>query len=214
VKQRFMYLLVALTAVILVGGSVLANTDERIIYSFPGNTLIAYGGDKTETVLSGRDSFPKAGGEFVAPFATKIISDCQCTYYGNGYVETCFESTVRCDVWGSLPVWAEVEGESETAWWGTEPQYYSDRIKLDESWRFNGISVYVSFPPGFSGSGDTVTWSGSDDSGTSYRLRHIYSGIRGESWVSLTSVRQNSNGSHKLGNTWVSANATDGCSTL
>ena len=186
----------------------------NLLYSYPGNTLISYGGDKVKVDIDGY-RFPKVEGPRVEPLAIKTISDTQRTYYGDAYVETSFYSTVRCDIWWSLPQWAEVEGSSETGWWGTEPQFYSDKIKLDESWRFNGISVYVSFPPGFSGSGNTVTWSGEDDSGTSYRLVHIYSGIRGESWVALTSVRQNSNGSHffESTHTWVSANATDGCST-
>jgi len=192
----------------------LAKVEERVIYSFPGNTLIALGGEKIQVEID-RDLFPKfsPGPRPTAWVKQKTLYDSQSTPYGDGAVETWFESTVTYDVY-TLPVWAEVEGEANTMWTGWDPQFYSDRIKLESSWTFNGISVYVSYPPGFSGSGDTVTWSGEDDSGTAWRLTHIYSGIRGESWVGLTSVRQNTNGSHYFGSThtWVSANATDGCS--
>jgi len=211
-----MYLLIGLAvALISVQGSVWASVQERIIYSFPGNTLIAYSGTKSKVVITERNAFPQTGGPSVTLWGkTKYLYDSDSTPYGNGSVESWFNSTVLYDAW-TLPYWAEVEGESNTAWWGTEPQIDSSRIRLDESWSFNGWSVYLSYPPGFSSSGHTVTWSGSDDSGSAYRLRHVYSGIRGESWIALTSVRQSSNGSHYFSSdhTWVSANATGGCST-
>jgi len=213
VRWWMMFLLVGLFATIAVSPSAWARVEERIIYVLPGNALVAYGGDKTDTVLTPRGAFPRAGDSSAASRGTKYLSDSQTTDYGNSYVETWFSSTVRYDAW-TLPYWAEVEGESNTAWWGTEPQLYSDVIRLDEGWTFNGISVYVSYPPGFSSSGNTVTWSGEDNSGTAWKLRHIYSGIRGQSWIGLTSVRQSSNGSHYFSSdhTWVSANATDGVS--
>lgn len=213
-KRRLLYLLVVLVvALVAAEGSVWAHVEERIIYVLPGNALIAYGGDKTDTVLTPSGAFPRAGDSSAASRGTKYLSDSQTTDYGNSYVETWFSSTVRYDAW-TLPYWAEVERESNTAWWGTEPQLYSDVIRLDEGWTFNGISVYVSYPPGFSSTGNTVAWSGEDDSGTAWKLRHIYSGIRGQSWIGLSSVRQSSNGSHYFSSdyTWVSANATDGVS--
>lgn len=201
-------------ALVIMSLSGLAQIEERVIYSFPGNTLIAFSGEKVRVKID-PGLFPKFSLDPRPTFwaKQKTLYDSQSTPYGDGAVKTWFESTVTYDAW-TLPYWAEVEGEANTMWTGWNPQFYSDRIRLESSWTFNGISVYVSYPPGFSGSGNTVTWSGEDDSGTAWMLTHIYSGIRGESWVGLTSVRQNTNGSHYFGSThtWVSANATDGCS--
>ena len=166
-----------------------AKVEERVIYSFPGNTLIAFGGEKVRVEID-RDLFPKfsPGPQPTFWVKQKTLYGFKSTPYGDGAVETWFNSTVTYDAY-TLPAWAEVEGEAHTMWTGFDPQYYSDRIRLESSWTFNGISVYVSYPPGFSGFGNTVTWSGEDNSGTAWMLTHIYSGIRGESWFGLTSVR-------------------------
>lgn len=206
-----MFSLCAALAIMSLSG--LAQIEERVIYSFPGNTLIAIGGEKVRVKID-RDLFPKfsPGPRPTFWVKQKTLYGFKSTPYGNGTVETWFESTVTYDAY-TLPVWAEVEGEARTMWTGTYPQFYSDRIRLESSWTFNGIGVYVSYPPGFSSFGNTVTWSGEDNSSNAWMLI-LYSGIRGESWVGLTSVRQSTNGSHyfESTHTWVSANATDGCS--
>ncbi len=184
---------------------------DRVVYNRNGNMLLLYGGDKSRTI---EDIIPSPIG---LTRATKTISDSQTTYYGDRYVKTYFTSTVECDIWWSYPMWAEVSGSTTTAWYGTDPQYYSSEIKLSEQWIFGGYSITLSYPGGvgFSGSSKTISWSAHDTSGNYWRMSHVYSGIRGESSVLLTSVRQNSLGSHKFNttNTWVSAYATDGCST-
>jgi len=217
VKRRLMYLLLALVvALVAVEGSVWANVQERILYISPGSTLIAYGGDKVNPTLLPMKSFPKAPKALMMkPLAqtTRTLSDNNSQAYGDGYVDTYFNSTVYEGA--GWKVWAEVEGNAVTSWSGTQPQYYSSKIKLDESWTFNGISVSVSSGGGigFSTSGNTVCWSGEDDSGTSWSLNNSYSGIYGESWVALTSVRQSVMGTHYFESThhYVSTMATDGC---
>jgi len=210
-KGKLIGLICVATAMIMGIMAFGAQDGDRVVYDRHGNVLILYGGDKTRTIV---DIMPPTSG---MTDAVKTISDSQNTYYGNSYVKTYFTSTVECDIWWSYPMWAEVAGSTTTAWYGTVPQYYSSEIRLDETWTFNGISVSVSYPSGvgFSGSSTTISWSGDDTSGTHWRMTHIFSGLRGESWVALTSVRQSSNGSHYFEdpNDWVSANATDGCST-
>jgi hypothetical protein len=181
-----MYLLAALlVTVIAVNGSALANVQERVIYISPGSALIAYGGDKVNPKLLPIKSFPKSPKALmVEPLTqvTRTLFDRQFTAYGDGDVVTSLDSIVN-EGSGWWKAWAEVEGRSETDWTGTQPQYYSTKIRLDESWRFHGVNVSVSYPPGigYSSSWDTVSWSGGDDSGTSWALSHTYSGIYGES---------------------------------
>lgn len=216
-KRRLMYLLVALVvALVAAEGSVWANVQERVIYNSPGSVLIAYGGDKVDPRLLPMKSFPKTPKALmVEPLRqiTRTISDDNYQAYGDGYVDTYFNSTVYEG--SGWKVWAEVDGHSITSWSGTQPQYYSTKIRLDESWTFSGISVSVSTGGGigFSTSGNTVYWSGEDDSGTSWSLSHYYSGIYGESRWALWSVRQSVNGSHffESTHTYVSAMASDGC---
>ena len=220
-KRRLMYLLVALVAALVaVEGSVWANVQERILYISPGSALIAYSGDKVKPELLPMRSFPKAPKALMVEQLTQVtrtLFDRQFTAYGDGEVVTSLDSIVN-EGSGWWKVWAEVEGRSETDWTGTQPQYYSTKIRLDESWTFNGISVSVSTGGGigFSTSGNTVYWSGEDDSGTSWALSNTYSGIYGESsgpFAALWSVRQSTNGSHFFieDSAWVSAMATDGC---
>jgi len=196
---------------VLMSTACVATKEEQVVYNRNGNALIFYGGDKTTTVET-QVLLPT---ELRSP--TKTLSASRKTYYGNAYVKTQFTSAVECDIWFSYPLWAEVAGTTYTYWGGSDPQYYSSRIQLAESWTFNGVSVSVSYPPGvqFSGSSRTIEWYGEDTSGDHWMMTHIYSGLRGESWIALTSVRQGSYGSHyfETTSTWVSAYATDGCST-
>ncbi len=211
VKKLAVVVVIGVLAVALASIACAASKEEQVVFNRDGNALILYGGDKS-TTSNVRVQLP-AG----LRTATKTISDSQRTYYGNSYVVTQFASTVECDIWFSWPMWAEVAGSTTTAWIGTDPQFNSSRIDLSESWTFNGSSVSVSYPGGlgFSGSSKTIRWSEQDNSGNHWRMTHIYSGLRGESRVLLTSVRQSSNGSHYFDSdsTWVSAYATDGCST-
>lgn len=215
-NRRLMYLLIGLAvALITVEGSVWASVQERVLYTSPGSTLIAYSGDKVKPELLPLRSLTKAPKALtVEPLAetTRTLYDDDYQPYGNGEVDTYFESTVYEG--SGWKVWAEVDGHSMTSWSGTQPQYNSSKIRLDESWTFNGWSVSVSTSGfGYSTSGNTVTWSGEDDSGTTWSLGHSYSGIYGESRWALWSVRQTSTGTHYFASTheFVSTTATDGC---
>ncbi|OPY58267.1 MAG: hypothetical protein A4E55_01039 [Pelotomaculum sp. PtaU1.Bin035] len=138
--------------------------------------------------------------------SVRYLGDYEETDYGDGQVYSRQEGTATM-TGGTYVQDVVTDGHTRTAWSGTSPQWYSSKIKLSESWKFNGISVTVSYPPSFSGSGDTVTWEGEDTSGTHYTMDHYYNGVSGRSYVSLWSLTKRSTGSHYFSSTgaWVSA---------
>jgi|GEM_PF-2446787 len=106
-----------------------------------------------------------------------------------------------------------INGTTETNWSGTQPQWNSDQIKLNESWTFHGIAASVSIPLGigFSGSGNTVSWSAHDTSGNHWRMRHDYAGVQGGCYVFLTGSTKAGAASHRFqGLRWISTNESRG----
>jgi hypothetical protein len=213
-KRRTVSILVVAILALAVVSAAASKPDVSIIYDRQGNALIAYGGDKGDIPTFSATSFCSTaelvstkslfGGSF-------SLSKWRSTSYGNGSVRTEFISTVE---WGTewTYVWREVSGQSMTYWTGSTPQEFSDVIELDEYWKFGGLSVSVSYPGGVgaSGSGSTIYWSGDDGgTGTHWYLAHIYSGYYGQSYISMTYVKQSSDGSHRFDCVWVSACATD-----
>jgi|GEM_PF-1280059 len=186
----------------------------NVLFDRNGNALVAYGGSK--------DRIPTFAASTSAPatltFSTESISSgsftlrkWKSTSFGDGSVRTEFVSTVD---WGVefWIVWREVEGQSMTYWVGGLPQEYSDKIELDEYWKFGGVSVSVSYPSGVgaSGSSNTIRWDGDDGgTGTHWYLAHIYSGYYAQSYIAMTYVKQSSDGSHRFDAVWVSACAVD-----
>ncbi len=192
-------LFLAVLALVAVGA--LGTPTVRVIYNHLGNALLVYGGDKQEggsTQFSPESIAMDSGSSGILPFRMKHLSASKSKPYGDSYVYTAFDSTLL--LWAQFdPIrWVEVYGESETSWLGFVPQYYSSQITFAESWTFNGWAVSLSFPSGvgLSGSGKTVNWSASDASGAAWSMRHQYDGLRAESYLTLSSVRQSSAGSH------------------
>jgi len=219
VKKSGMFVPLLLAVVALVAVGALGTPTVRIIYNHLGNALIVYGGDKQGgegiQFSTGSVSMDSGSSGIFSP-RVKYLSASRSAPYGDAYVYTAFNSTLL--LWTEFdPIrWVEVYGESETSWLGVEPQFYSSQITFAESWTFNGWAVTLSFPSGvgLSGSGKTVNWSASDASGEAWSMRHQYEGLRAESYLTLSSVRQSSAGSHMfiIGGTrkWVTAYASAG----
>jgi hypothetical protein len=204
-------------ALVVVSGCVavgLAKDDAgRVVYNRNGNALILFGGPKENSPsLSSFQSLSTRTASAAAMFPVHSMSDYDAQSYGNGFVRTEFDTHVIYGTDYLVTVWREVDGESETFWAGTSPQYNSSKIKLAESWKFGGIAITVSLPGGvgFSGVGSTIKWSGSDNSGNHWRMGHIYSGLYAQSHVCMLNVRQSSEGSHYFSTVgeWVSTMAT------
>jgi hypothetical protein len=205
-------LVIALSAV-----SALAVAKDKVLYDRDGNALVALGGAKGTAPArssSSAVSLTAVGGDYYFYMhAVKQIA------YGDSYVRTEFWTDIWTGLASVTEQWVDVSGDTTTSWLGTWPQYYSTKIRLDESWKFGGVSVSVTTAPGlgFSVSSTTVTWSG-DCAGDYWALTHTYSGVSAQGFL-VSSVRQNSNGSHffRVGRSgspeWVSANATKGIST-
>jgi hypothetical protein len=152
-----------------------------------------------ETDIENNTQFPF---DFSAPLAP----------FGNGHV-TLRQSGVRIshdpNPW---TVARTINGTTETNWTGTQPQWNSDQIKLNESWTFSGIFVTVSWPfgVGFSGSGNTVNWFAHDTSGNQWRMRHDYFGIEGRSSTALTGTTKAGTASHRFeGWRWISTSRSN-----
>jgi len=190
--------MVTVIALVAVGG---VAAQKEIIYDHPGNTLIAYGGDKIP------------GTPDLGILAWGDLQDTDINPYGDGDVKTHFQASVEESYDGGAKQLEVADGYTLTRWGGSDPQLYSDEIELDESWTFHGTNIIISFPPGYSGMENTVTWSGEVTSGSHYALEHDYSGIAATADNDLNGVTQASNGSHLFQGTgynrWVSANAHD-----
>jgi hypothetical protein len=153
----------------------------------------------TETDIENNTRFPF---DFSAPPAP----------FGNGHV-TLRQSGVHINFPFEIIHRRRVDGTTQTAWTGTQPQWNSDQIKLNESWRFHGIAVSVSVPPGvgFSAHADTVSWSAHDTSGTQWRMRHDYLGVEGRSAIAVTGITKAGTASHRFqGWRWVSTSRSMG----
>jgi hypothetical protein len=183
--------------------------DLEVVYNRRGNALVLFGGNKSRKpdLASFRGTQTSQ-----LEYAVFSMGDYDAEPYGNAFVRTEFESDVVYNG-GVFKVWREVDGESETFWAGTSPQYNSSKIQLEESWRFSGVAVSVSVPGGvgFSGGGSTIRWSGSDTSGNHWWMGHTYSGLYAESYIFMSYVTQSSFGSHYFESTswWVSTMASD-----
>ena len=188
-------------------------SDTWVIYDCNGNALIAYGGAKDQLpAFSVSSSYQLDRTATRAPVGTYLLSAWKSAPFGNDLVTVSFFTDVEYGVEGFFPSrdYRELEGDTHTYWGGTYPQYYSDRIKLSETWRFGGISVLVSFPPGIgaSGSGSTIYWS-DYITGPYWAMWHHYYGFRAETIWFITYTRQTSTGSHLFGNEWVTVSGTD-----
>ena len=206
--------LVVLTIAFASMGGLAKQSDTEVIFDRNGNALIAYGGskDKLPTFSSlTANQLDRISSTSRSADGTFELRKSKTKSFGNGHVGTEF----HCDVdWGVefWYVWREiVDGITITYWTGDVPQSLSDLIELDESWKFYGLSVSVSFSgPGVSGSGNTIRFSGDDGgTGTHWYLAHIYAGYYAQSYIAMTSTRQTSAGLHRFNSTWVTASATD-----
>jgi hypothetical protein len=214
VKRRGHVAACVLVLVALLATAALASSVEKATDYGAGNAVFLIGGDKSTPHREpgqARASLAvvSAWGAIKSLYATKS------TFYGDDFVKTSFRDTVYVTIPRQMIV---VDGSSSTCWLGVDPQFNSSQIRLDEVWTFGGLLVTVSVPSGggFSTSSKTASWSGGDTSGQHWEMDHIYSGIAAESLFPLTSVNHAANGSHyfETTNTWVSANAWKGITSL
>lgn len=218
----------AMVASSLLVAPALSMRTEKVIYDDgKGNALIAIGGTKdgsgdTPSQVSRRGQARSLG----SPDQTLLaIAPEERLIQYHAWGQTPFgDSAVTVEFWAdlwqymTLEIWATVDGETYTGWWGAVPQYYSDKINLADAWKFSGLSVTVSIPAGagFSVIGTTAKWAGGYDGGDAYDLWHIYSGIEAQTWYYLSSMRQTSSGDHFFRTTmsWVSKTVSQGKSLL
>jgi hypothetical protein len=99
-----------------------------------------------------------------------------------------------------VPVYATFNsGHSWSQWTGTNP-WNMDTMRLGDTYKAEGVSVQVSYYPpggGFSGSGDTVSWSGSAPS--TWSIDHYYNGIQFSTGWTFTQFRQTTSGEGQYG---------------
>jgi hypothetical protein len=204
IERMMMVCLVVLA--ILGGTSILATAkaeDMRVVYDRNGEALVLYGGDKASPLpeytlrSSARVSHPG----LLRYYASVNLSDIDQESFGDGSVFTSFDSTAEYyDAWFGDEDWIEVDGETSTAWLGTDPQWNSDEIELVESWTFSFQWLdYLQYPFGadWSESSNSIEYEHTDTSGDWWAMMHSYSGLFGMG-RNPTRVQQRSSGTHKF----------------
>lgn len=200
-----------------------------VIHASPGSIVTVAGGpNKCEEALKLKEelvlqvlhsninatkvqSLPKDGLVTESLFRDRQImsfdSSAAPASFGNGSVALTQQGVIIRDFPDAWTVTMSCSGTTQTLWSGTQPQFNSDQIKLNESWRFHGASITLNIPPGvgFSGSSETVSWSAHDSSGTQWRMSHDYSGVGARSNVALISMTKSGTASHRFqGWRWIS----------
>jgi len=199
--------IVCLVVLVILGSIAILTTakveDMRVVYDRHGEALILYGGDKASPLpeytlrSSARISHPG----LLRYYASVNLSDTDQESFGDGSVFTSFDSTAEYyDAWFGDEDWIEIDGETSTAWLGTEPQWNSDEIRLEESWTFEFEWLdYLQFPfsADWSESSDSIEYEHTDTSGDEWAMMHYYTSLFGMG-RNPNRVRQASTGTHKF----------------
>jgi hypothetical protein len=187
-----------------ISGSTAAREESlRVVYDRNGEALLLCGGDKDRLLpeYTLRSSAKVSHPTLLRYYDSANLSDTDQESFGDGSVFTSFDSTAEYydALWGDED-WIEVEGETSTAWLGTEPQWNSDEIELRESWtlEFQWLD-YLQYPfsADWSDSSDTIEYEHTDTSGDWWAMMHDYSGLFGMG-RNPTRVSQSSSGTHKF----------------
>jgi len=206
-KKKVAFLIGVLVALVLLMGisnlSIAETANMRVVYDRHGEALVLYGGDKASPLpeytlrSSARISHPGS----IEYYASVNLSDIDQEPFGNGSVFTAFDSTAEYyDAWFGDEDWIEIEGETSTAWLGTEPQWNSDEIELSETWTFQFSWLdYLQIPPGadWDSSSSSIEYEHKDTSGNYWAMMHSYSGLFGMG-RNPERVQQHSLGTHKF----------------
>lgn len=97
-------------------------------------------------------------------------------------------------------------GHSWGRWLGSNP-FNATSMTLADTYKAEGVSVTVSYPAGagFSGSGDTVTWSGSVSN--TWTIDHYYNGIHFSTGWWFSGFRQSTRTDAQFGSSFYSTTA-------
>ena len=196
--------MIALLLLIGISSISIAKTkDMRVVYDRNGEALVLYGGGKESPMpeytlrSSARTSPPR----LLKYYGSVDLSDIDQKSFGNSSVFTTFDSTAEYyDAWFGDEDWIEIDGETSTAWLGTEPQWNSTEIQLEELWTFTFDWLdYLQFPPGASWreTSSSIEYEHTDTSGNYWAMMHSYSSLFGMG-RNPKRVFQYSSGTHKF----------------
>jgi hypothetical protein len=182
----------------------------QVVYDRNGEALVLYGGEKTSPLpeygLHSRARISHRTGQGSHPesldyYASVNLSDIDQRPFGDGSVFTSFHSTAEYyDAWFGDEDWISIDGQTSTAWLGTDPQWNSDEIKLAETWTFEFEWLdFLQIPPGidWSESSNSIEFEETDTSGDWWSMMHDYTGLFGMG-RNPARVQQRSSGTHKF----------------
>lgn len=199
--------MMCLIALVVLGGlsvvAVAKSEGMRVVYDRHGEALLLCGGDKASSLpeYTLRSSTLVTHPVVLRYYDSAGLSDIDQQSFGDGSVFTSFDSNAEYyDAWFGDEDWIEIDGETSTAWLGTDPQWNSDEIELVESWTFSFQWLdYLQYPfsADWAEGSDTIKYEYTDTSGDWWAMVHQYSGLFGMG-RNPTRVSQRSSGTHKF----------------